>query len=73
MNHQLSTVVQITTLEQLDSLALLKRSVTCSLGRLPACVVINMQGRLILRMIRKGMFLYKPKLKTKCNFSSTNQ
>lgn len=55
---------KVTSVEQLYSLAQMKKSVKLPWMRLPAAVVINWQGALLVRMISKGdISIYKPKEK----------
>ncbi len=50
----------VTTLAQLNALALQRRSVVLPFpcGRVPAAVVISMQGRTILKYMDHGMYVY---------------
>jgi len=60
--------VRISKLDQLHLIALARRSVYCpnmaswSKPR-PAAFVLNLQGIIIFRMMRSGMFLYHPPTK----------
>jgi hypothetical protein len=58
--------MRITTLKQLVTLALERRSVLLThfnVRRLPAAVVINWPGMMIQRHIELGMYRYAPKTK----------
>ncbi len=57
--------MQVRALDDLHNLALDKKSVFCPKTRClarhqPAAWVISMQGRVILGLIRSGMFVYVP-------------
>lgn len=56
MTQELTKITgTVTSVEQLFSLAEMKKSVTvCPMGRLPAAVVINWQGSALIRCIRRG-------------------
>jgi hypothetical protein len=54
---------QVKTLHQLMCLAIERRSVICPNARCfnkptPAAFIINLQGRLILRLFKTGLYLY---------------
>ncbi len=58
--------MRISTLQQLEDLSFAKRSVTCPRARelpvyLPAAFVLAMQGRAILSLMERGLYLYTPK------------
>lgn len=53
----------VTTLAQLFGLAQCRRSVKTIMGVMPAAVVMNMQGCVILRLMTRGMYVYTPKTK----------
>ena len=62
--------VRVQTLEELDLMAKDKRAVFCPDSRIvsmrkprPAAVVLSMQGRYILNLMRSGMYLYERKKK----------
>jgi len=55
---------RVKSLKQLYKLAIMKKAVICESGmfsqkHIPAAFVISMQGLIILRMINRGMFVYK--------------
>ena len=59
---------QIKTLQSLDEVAKSKKSVICKLfgnGKpIPAAVIMSMQGRMILNLFMRGMWVYhKPEKK----------
>lgn len=63
---------KIESLTHLESLAKSKKAVVChalSKNPMSAAFVMNMQGRVILSLIRAGLFLYHPRPKTKAPFA----
>lgn len=57
---------QVTSLEQLDRLAQGRRAVICTggcgfAGRKPASFMINLNGAVLLRLFRSGMYVYEGK------------
>ena len=55
---------RVKSLKQLYKLAIDKKAVTCDYcirpnKHMPAAFVISMQGLIILRMINRGLFIYK--------------
>jgi hypothetical protein len=58
---------RIRTLEQLEQAALDRRAISCGtiFKRTPAAFMLSMQAREVLRFLRSGMFIYKPKTETK--------
>ena len=72
-NSKVKTIKQfdrITKLEHLRFLAEARRSVVCPRYYAwskpkPAAVVLNLQARMVLRLIEEGLFVYHPKPKPK--------
>lgn len=63
---------KVESLTHLESLANSKKAVFChALGKNPmsAAFVMSMQGRVILSLIRAGLFLYVPKPKSRAPFA----
>lgn len=63
---------QITILEQLGYMAAAHRSVVCPSEHAwskprPAAVVLCLQARTVLRLIKQGLYIYTPKQKPKYN------
>lgn len=57
---------RITTLAELEDCALKRQSVYADGARAfylprPAAFVINLQGRYLLNLFRRGLYVYKPK------------
>jgi hypothetical protein len=65
MSAKKKDATKINTLEEIHGASLMKRSLMYSgwARPVPASIVISMQGTMILRYIRKGLFLYEPKPK----------
>ena len=57
---------QIKTLDELHKVALSRRAVTIpgtGFKRTPAAFIMNLQGTVILSLLKSGMFIYKSKKK----------
>jgi hypothetical protein len=57
---------RINNLEQIEAAALLRRALiakpgTCFSKPIPAAFIINLQGKIILRLIKHGLYLYQKK------------
>lgn len=53
---------RIRSLKELEKASVNKKAVTCTgtnFKCVPAAVMLNMQGRLLLRLLDRGMFIYK--------------
>lgn len=53
---------RIKSLKQLEEAVINKKAVYCphtNFKGIPAAVMINMQGKLLLRLFNKGMYIYK--------------
>jgi len=64
---------QIKTLEGLSEAGIYRKAVFCPQSAnfwkpKPASFILNLQGLMILNLIRKGMFIYEPKREAKRNY-----